>query len=223
METTISICEKYDPSFQKFREPGCEELTLEFRIRKIYSNFFNEHGFKLKAKQILRVLDSQLTSSSPSMLLGWLSEWSKSLILEAINNSVTDQYIRHDEELKKCGEQLRHSLNESPKKANINPLSLSTKKLPDLPHEVILTNKESVYSYFLDELTCNYKVFPYDLDWNFLKSIKKQGRKEDLLKSENIEEAVKILIEAKHRIIKKEIKDYYNSYFAKFPENKNKK
>ena len=49
----------------------------------------------------------------------------------------------------------------------------SSKQEENTPPRVAFTNKESVYSYFLENLSSFYKSLPLDLDVNFLKNIRK--------------------------------------------------
>ncbi len=58
----------------------------------------------------------------------------------------------------------------------MNPLSISShvQRTSDIsPHLISLTNKESVFGLFLDEMLQYYKSLPLELDFGFIKGMRK--------------------------------------------------
>lgn len=56
-------------------------------------------------------------------------------------------------------------------------------------------NRVTLYGYFLDELQNYYKFVGLEgLDHSYFKIIRKQGRKEDVLKGANLNKAIEMLI-----------------------------
>lgn len=70
---------------------------------------------------------------------------------------------------------------------------------------LLLTNKESVYSLFQEDLVAYYKELPseLELDTSFLKTIRKAHPKaNELDKEENLRRAAAILMESTNKLVR---------------------
>ena len=63
--------------------------------------FFEKYESKISARIGFKMLSHHLTESSPFILLGWVSEWSRSTLAQMIQASIEEEMCRHDEEMKR--------------------------------------------------------------------------------------------------------------------------
>lgn len=70
-DISVDIICSYDNDYEKYREKFSNNLSENFR--KLYSDFFNTHGFEEKSKYLSQVFEKGFSNLSPAILLGWLS------------------------------------------------------------------------------------------------------------------------------------------------------
>ena len=97
-----------------------------------------------------------------------------------MKNAAYGEYARHEEEMRIFSPLRGSALQGENKDKSLSPIwiSGSLSKSRDMSTCTLLTNKESVYGLFLEELMQYYKCFPLeDLDFGFFKSMRKQCSK----------------------------------------------
>jgi hypothetical protein len=123
--------------------------------------FANSYHFS----HICSYLRREICELNAVIYLGWLGEWSRGLLAETLKRwGSSSEGLRLRTELSKL---VRDKLGEERSKD---------------AGELFLHSRENFYGYFLPELEEQYKRFDIlDLDTSYLRSIKRFGRKEELL------------------------------------------
>jgi hypothetical protein len=139
--------------------------------------------------------------------LGWVSEWSKIFFVDCTQAVAGGEFARHEEEMRRLSSHRGPAALVREKSAS--PISHSAfLGRGERPATPVLTNKESVFGLFLEEMSQHYRALPLDLDLSFPKSMKKLTGRNDFWGEDSLKRAAEILIEAKNRHTRDQIAQF---------------
>ena len=93
-----------------------------------------------------------------------LCEWSRCLLNSKLHEAMNGEFGRHGEEMKRIHLNRSNLTVNKEKTAQQIVMSSSVQKQEDIqPNKIVFSNKESVISYFLEDLIAHYKFLPLEL------------------------------------------------------------